>query len=188
MIQKRLIVQGEEISYRLCKRKGMRYMRLSYSPLRGLSVSAPRWYPLFAIERFIQEKTEWIRNKMKQFPLALSEAKNSQDNYEYRMKREEAKHILQNVADKYAIRYGIEYRKLTVRNQYTRWGSCSRAKNLSFQYKAAFLPDHLRDYIVMHELCHIREMNHSKKFWDLVANAIPDYKEMKRELKKNHLQ
>jgi hypothetical protein len=183
MIQKKLILEGKEIPYRLHKRRGMRYMRLSYSPLRGLSVSAPRWYPLYFIERFIQEKTDWILDKMKQFPLAISEAKNRQDEEEYRMKKKVAQNILQNIAEKYATRYGIGYHKLRVRNQHTRWGSCSRAKNLSLQYKAAFLPDHLRDYIVVHELCHIREMNHSKKFWDLVAQTFPNYKQIRKELK-----
>lgn len=156
MIQKKLVLQGKEIPYRLHKREGVRSIRLAYSPLRGVSVSAPRWYPLYCIERFIQEKTDWILEQMTPFPLALLEEKKRQSEEEYRMKKKAAQNILQNITEKYAAHYGIEYHKLSVRNQHTRWGSCSQEKNLSFQYKTDFLPDHLRDYIVVHELCHLR--------------------------------
>ena len=73
--------------------------------------------------------------------------------------------------------------KVSIKNQKTRWGSCSGKRNLSFNYKLLFLPENLRDYIIIHELCHLKEMNHSKNFWNLVANRVPDYKALRRQIK-----
>ena len=74
--------------------------------------------------------------------------------------------------------------KVSIRNQTTRWGSCSSKGNLNFNYKIALLPEQLSDYIVVHELCHLGQFNHSQKFWDLVALALPDYAQRVTELKK----
>jgi predicted metal-dependent hydrolase len=73
--------------------------------------------------------------------------------------------------------------KISIKNQKTRWGSCSGKRNLSFNYKLLFLPENLRDYIIIHELCHLKEMNHSKSFWNLVAEKVPDYKALRRQIR-----
>ncbi len=83
--------------------------------------------------------------------------------------------------------YGFTYNKVFVRNQKTRWGSCSKVGNLNFNYKIALLPENLRDYIIVHELCHLGEFNHSKQFWALVAKTMPDYKKQRGELRKRVL-
>ncbi len=80
--------------------------------------------------------------------------------------------------------YNFNYNKITIRNQKSRWGSCSSKGNLNFNYRIFLLPDELTNYIIIHELCHLKEMNHSKKFWNLVHEQIPNYKEKRRELKK----
>ncbi|MSU73534.1 M48 family peptidase [Candidatus Kaiserbacteria bacterium] len=84
----------------------------------------------------------------------------------------------------FAKYYGLTYKKISVRAQKSRWGSCSRAGNLSFNYKIAALPPHIADYIIVHELCHLAEMNHSSRFWALVARLIPSHKNLRRELRK----
>ena len=83
--------------------------------------------------------------------------------------------------------YKFKYNKINIKNQKTRWGSCSVKGNLNFNYKIALLPEKLAEYIVVHELCHLGEFNHSYKFWKLVEKTIPDYLEIKEDLKKSGL-
>lgn len=80
--------------------------------------------------------------------------------------------------------YHFKYNRVTIRNQKTRWGSCSKKGNLNFNYKIALLPPKTADYIIVHELCHIGEFNHSRNFWNLVAETMPDYKELRNSLRK----
>jgi len=83
--------------------------------------------------------------------------------------------------------YGFTYKKVFIRNTRTRWGTCSALGNLSFNYRIVRLPPDLQDYIVGHELCHLAHLNHSKEFWNLVARALPNWKSLRRELKKHRL-
>ena len=80
--------------------------------------------------------------------------------------------------------YGFEYNRVAIRNQRRCWGSCSSNRNLNFSYKLMFLPECLMDYVIVHELCHLKEMNHGLKFWQLVGAAMPDYKERRAELRR----
>ena len=79
--------------------------------------------------------------------------------------------------------YGLKYNRVTFRNQKTRWGSCSSAKNLNFNWRLIMAPIEIIDYVVVHELCHLRHMNHSATFWKFVAEAIPNHKECRKWLK-----
>lgn len=79
--------------------------------------------------------------------------------------------------------YSFYYNRVSIRDQHTRWGSCSKKANLNFNYRLIHLPAHLSDYVIVHELCHLEEMNHAKSFWDLVAKTFPNHRELRRELK-----
>jgi predicted metal-dependent hydrolase len=79
--------------------------------------------------------------------------------------------------------YGFIYKKVSIRNQRSRWGSCSKAGNLNFNYAIHALPPHLMDYVIVHELCHLSVFNHSRAFWDLVAQALPNYQTLRAELR-----
>ena len=74
--------------------------------------------------------------------------------------------------------------RIVVRNQRRRWGSCSRRGNLNFNYRVLKLPLALVDYIVVHELCHLRELNHSTRFWELVARTLPDFRTRQQALRR----
>lgn len=79
--------------------------------------------------------------------------------------------------------YGFTYHKVAIRDQRSRWGSCSKKGNLNFNYRLLHLPSHLADYIMVHELCHLAEFNHSKKFWDLVGETIADHRQKRKALR-----
>lgn len=79
--------------------------------------------------------------------------------------------------------YNFVYHDIRIKSHLTRWGSCSSKGNLNFNYRIALLPPELADYIIVHELCHLGEFNHSQQFWDLVAQQIPNYQELRQQLK-----
>ncbi|MGE5410302.1 MAG: M48 family metallopeptidase [Clostridiales bacterium] len=83
-----------------------------------------------------------------------------------------------------AEEYGFKYNKITIRDQKTRWGSCSRAGNLSFNFKLMVYDKEIIDYVIVHELCHLKELNHSVRFWRHVEKIMPNYKILRKELKK----
>jgi len=78
--------------------------------------------------------------------------------------------------------YSHTYNRVTIRNQRSRWGSCSSKQNLNFNYRIIFLPQELVDYIIVHELCHLAEFNHSQNFWSHVARTLPDYASRRAQL------
>lgn len=181
-MKKLITLNNQDIPFKIYKRRGIRNITLSYSPGRGVSISAPKYYPLFLLERFLRSKTEWLMERIRKLPFRPTPSKKNQRE-EYVLKKEQARRIIQERAAYFAHIYDLRFNRISIRNTRSRWGSCSRDKNLSFSYKVAFLPDHLRDYIIVHEICHLKEMNHGKRFWGLVAQTFADHKELKRELK-----
>lgn len=104
---------------------------------------------------------------------------------------ERARVFIKERVDHYCVKYGFKINKIRIKNQKTRWGSCSSLKNLNFNYKVIYLPFELADYIVFHELCHLEQMNHSKKYWKLVEREFPNYKILRtriRTFEKNLIQ
>ncbi len=90
----------------------------------------------------------------------------------------------------YKEKHKIEFKpsgRIAIRNTVSRWGSCSTKGNLNFSYRLSLLPQELSDYIIVHELCHLKEFNHGQKFWDLVALELPDHEKLREKLKKHSL-
>ena len=79
--------------------------------------------------------------------------------------------------------YNLKWNRVAIRNQRRCWGSCTSLKNLNFSYKLLLLPEHLRDYIIVHELCHLEHLNHGKDFWGLVAEQVPEYRKCVAEIR-----
>lgn len=94
---------------------------------------------------------------------------------EYLQYKEQARILVHAKLAYWNTFYHFSYNRISIKNQKSRWGSCSSKGNLNFHYKIVLLPDELVDYLIVHELCHLGQMNHSKHFWDLVAKTIPDY-------------
>jgi hypothetical protein len=105
-------------------------------------------------------------------------------NEDFLINKERARVFVKEKIVKLNTRYNFTYNHISIKNQKTRWGSCSKKGNLNFNYKIVTLPEHLAEYIIVHELCHLGEFNHSQKFWDLVARTVPDYKKKRNELRK----
>jgi predicted metal-dependent hydrolase len=152
-------------------------------------VRAPFRMPDRDIRRFIEDKSAWLE---KHLELAKEKIKllEQQEEAAEKLTMEE----IRQLADKavkvipervafYAPAVGVEVGKITIRNQLTRWGSCSSKGNLNFNCLLMLTPPDVIDYVVVHELCHLKELNHSKKFWSEVARVLPDYSTPKQWLK-----
>ncbi len=101
----------------------------------------------------------------------------------YQKHVEQARQVILGEVHAWASRIGVTYNNVRVKNQSRRWGSCSSLGNLNFNFRILFLSPTLREYIIIHELCHLKELNHSRRFWTLVAQYYPAYDEAERELR-----
>ena len=97
--------------------------------------------------------------------------------------KEEARELVLARLAHYNQHYNFEWKRVAIRNQRRCWGSCSELGNLNFNYKILFLPESIRDYIIVHELCHLKELNHGPQFWALVEEQVPEYKNIVKELR-----
>lgn len=151
-------------------------------------VSKPTRVSIAYIEKMMQEKFLWIQEKLGMIIKKHSVLGLRHTAKEYAQYRVQAKELAQRRLEYFNEHYQCAYKKIFIKNQKTRWGSCSSKGNLNFNYKIIFLPQSLQDYLVVHELCHLREMNHSRAFWNLVAERIPDYKKLSKQLKLGSLE
>lgn len=101
----------------------------------------------------------------------------------YLAHKESARAVINSRLEHFNQHYGFTYNRVAVRNQQRCWGSCTSLGNLNFSYRLLFLPPEIRDYIIVHELCHLIEMNHGPKFWELVGQTVPDHRERRYTLK-----
>lgn len=152
-------------------------------------VRAPSWVPEQEIRRFVLSRRDWIlaaRKRVEERNRALRDAVGEPITAAQleELGERAVKDLPPRVA-RYAKQIGVTYGNITVRNQKTRWGSCSSEGNLNFNCLLMLAPEKVRDYVVIHELCHRKQMNHSPRFWAEVAKVMPDYDEQKRWLAQN---
>ena len=182
-----LTFKKEDIEYVLRVSKKARNMRITVGLDGSVTVTVPGNANPKMVERLISEKIEWVRStleKLKPFKKKINikaERKNSR--LEFKKNKDKALALAKERVEFYNKIYRFTYKKISIRNQKTRWGSCSRNGNLSFNHKIVSLSPELSDYIIVHEICHLKEFNHSKKFWALVEKTIPDYKIRRKKLK-----
>lgn len=135
------------------------------------------------IERFVLKNKAWIEKQQKQIEKDKSLPKFT--NQEIRDLADKALKIIPERVKYYASKMGVAYGNITIRNQKTRWGSCSSKKNLNFNCLLMLAPLEVLDSVIVHELCHLKEMNHSKRFYDEVLKVYPDYYKWHNWLKEN---
>ena len=133
-------------------------------------------------EAFLQEKSEWVEKQQKQMAIRRSRQPRLTEE-ERKRGRALAKEMIPQRTAWYASQMGVTYNRIFIREQKTRWGSCSGQGNLSFNWKLILLPQELMDYVIVHELAHRKEMNHSKEFWKALETVLPDYRKRRKRLK-----
>jgi len=164
------------------RRAGTKGLRLSVASGGRVTLTMPRRLSLRAAEEFLRSQKDWILSAYARVLAHPPRLLTQGDEAEYRAHKEEARECITKRVTHYAAIYQVTPRRIAIRNQRSRFGSCSAQGNLNFNYRLIFLPPALFDYVIVHELCHLRELNHSSRFWVLVARTIPDYQVRKREL------
>lgn len=144
------------------------------------TVLSPRYVPKAFVAAYVATKADWIAAKsdelLAKIP-AIAPARNLHHSAkELQAYKDQALAFVQDRLTFFNAQYKFTWKRIVIKNQTTRWGSCSSTGTLSFNYKIIFLPPDQADYIVVHELCHLGEFNHSAAFWNLVERACPEYR------------
>ncbi len=176
-------LKGIPITIRQSKRA--KHIRLTISGDGVVVVTQPIGVSRERSEKILSDRKDWIVRKLQFLKNVAVQHRSSHT--EYTDSRKEVLNRVQARVIYFNVLYGHTYKRISIRNQQSRWGSCSRRGNLNFNYRIMHLPPDLMDYIVVHELCHLAELNHSANFWKLVEKAIPRYQERRKELKLHRL-
>lgn len=145
----------------------------------------PIWMKRQEAEAILQKKQNWIKTHLEEMEARHGdrEAATALSDRKIKELTEEAKKVIPLRVAYFAEKMAVTYGRITIRNQKTRWGSCSSKGNLNFNCQLMLMPDEVIDYVVVHELCHRVHMNHSGEFWKLVKQVMPDYEERRRLLR-----
>lgn len=175
-----------DVKYEL-KRSKRKTISVEISSDARVIVRAPLRMKTKDIEAFLISRHEWIsthlekaRERVKNAPPKLTES-------QIKELKKAAKALLPTRVSYYASLMGVEYNAIAFRTQKTRFGSCSSKRNLNFNIAILLMPSEIIDYVIVHELAHLKEMNHSPRFWAEVEKLIPDYKSRRKWLKENGL-
>ena len=170
-----------DLSYQIL-RSDRKTIAIQIKPNGTVWVRCPRRMGAAQIEGFVRQKRAWIEKQLAKLPgdkpAGLTEG-------ELRVLREKTRAAVTERAACFAPVVGVQYHRIAIRAQRTRWGSCSSKGNLNFNCLLSLAPQAVLDYVVVHELCHLKHMNHSPGFWAEVERVLPDYAESKRWLKEN---
>ncbi len=171
-----------ELSYTLI-RSSRKTIAVQITPEGDILLRCPRRLPEKQAREFLEAKRSWIESHLAkiqavaQLPPFTAEELQAMANM--------LSPILKTRLESFAPLVGVSYGRVTIRSQHTRWGSCSAKGNLNFNCLLSLVPPEVLDYIVVHELCHRKELNHSPRFWAEVAKVLPDYKAREKWLKDN---
>lgn len=161
---------------------------IQFSNNSKINISGKEYKILFSQRRLMKERVLDDLDKLIVYQSELKNTKHQTILLKYL--RELAKKKITSRTIVLAERYGFQVRKITVRDQSSRWGSCSSAKNINLNWRLIFAPRSILDYVIIHELCHTRQMNHSRRFWDLVESIMPSWREKRNWLREysSHLE
>ena len=175
----------------LVKRRGATRLRISVSPRRGVVVSMPWLLPYAVAEKFLLSKRQWVAAVLERQAVQQQKAVQGEktasvpsDPVELETMREAARAALVPKLREAAARHGFGFKgRVAIKNNVTNWGSCSSKGNINLNMRLILLPEHLQDYVILHELCHLRHQNHGPQFHALLDSLLGGReKELQREL------
>jgi predicted metal-dependent hydrolase len=159
-----------------------KHLNIYVKPFKGVRVAVPYRLSFQKAEKMVHSRVSWIRKQL----VKMARIKQKHDFLlieSARVNRSKAKKRLVNRLNELAETHGFTYNRVFIRNQQTRWGSCSSKNNISLNLKLVLLPTELMDYVILHELVHTRQKNHSKDFWSELNALVGDAKRMSSRLK-----
>ncbi len=169
-----------DIPYKIVRSK-RKTVAIHITPAGNVELRCPMGLPIREAERILESKRPWIETQ-----LAKHRANPALPPYSASALEEMKKALLPKVEERvkcFAPIIGVDYGRITIRSQKSLWGSCSRTGNLSFNCLLSQVPDDVLDYVVVHELCHRKQMNHSPAFWAQVERVLPGYRAQRQWLK-----
>ena len=182
-----------DFSYRLIRSRRRRTIAIEITEDIDVIVRAPVWVPMSEIERFVAERREWILKNTAKMRKRIEERRKQESEYpverlsmeQIRELADKAVRIIPQRVSYYAKELGVTYGRITIRNQRSRWGSCSSKGNLNFNCLLMLTPPEVIDSVIVHELCHRKYMNHSQSFYNEIYRVFPEYDAWDRWLKEN---
>ena len=171
----------KELTYTVL-RSARRTLSLQVKQDGSVLVRCPRRYPQSEIQKFVESKSQWILKNLRQVETLNTLPHLTEEELE--ILNDQAHSIIPQRVRFWAPKVGVSYGRITIRRQKTRWGSCSSQGNLNFNLLLMLAPPEVLDYIVVHELCHRKQMNHSRAFWAEVEAVLPDYRQQELWLKR----
>ena len=169
-----------EIDYKII-RSDRRTTAIQITQDGQVLVRCPRRMSQWDVRELVEGKAGWIKKHLEKRAEQLDLPAFTEE--ELRRLARQAMEVIPERAAFFAPMIGVTYGRITIRNQRTRWGSCSGRGNLNFNCLLMLVPPEVRDYVIVHELCHRKEMNHSKRFWALVEGILPEYKQSRKWLR-----
>ncbi len=181
-MRNKIILKNREIWYTTRRHRRARSVRLSVGCDANVTLTVPYFVRMLEAENFLRKKAEWLLRQIDELK-TINPLTPKLSYLDFIRAKSKALALARAKLEEHNRFYKLSYGKISIRDQKSRWGSCSRSGNINFNYRLVFLEDHLVDYVVVHELCHLKEMNHSERFWRLVGEVVPEYVKCRRELR-----
>lgn len=183
-MKKSVTLFDAKIKYTVRVSPRARRLRLTVDCAQGVVVTLPVFMRPGRAEEFIRLKAAWVIKTLKVLREQTIRLPLSGSSFSQAEARQQALSLAQARLGYWNQFYRFSYNRIFIKTYKRKWGSCSRQRNLNFNYRIIFLPPELADYIIVHELCHLGEMNHSRRFWNLVAKVMPDHHSRRRSLRR----
>lgn len=172
-------------AYSLRNTKRTRRLRITVYPGGRVVLSHPRFVTNRGILRFLSQYETWVAKEVEKMKhVIVPEARLLGSRKEYKEQKEKARAFVHERLHYFNLHYKLAHGRVAIKNMKSRWGSCSGKRNLNFHYKIVSLPPELADYLIVHELSHVKELNHGERFWSLVGETLPNYTILRTRLRK----